>query len=226
MKKIMFNDEYGLTLSVLQKTKTQTRRIVPKSVLQKADEYRVEYYNGTLDAISLIQAVHQLYFVEKCLSLPYSVGETVAIAQKYKDLISKRDGVEEALGLYKIGDKFLTKDEMGAGFSNKMFVSADLMQKHIVIKDCRIEHLQDISDEDCMKEGIEHAIISVYDPKTGQKGDFAYKRTKLEGGVFSVNYKVCLTPQEAYAALIDKVSGKGTWDSNPIVLVYDFELID
>lgn len=226
MKKIMFNDEYGLTLSVLQKSKTQTRRIVPKSVLQKADEYRVEYYNGTLDAISLIQAVRQLYFVEKRLSLPYSVGETVAIVQKYKDLISKRHGVEEALGLYKIGDKFLTKDKMGAGFSNKMFVSADLMQKHILIKDCRVEYLQDISDEDCMKEGIEHAIISVYDPKTGQKGDFAYKRTKLEGGVFSVNYKVCLTPQEAYAALIDKVSGKGTWDSNPIVLVYDFELID
>lgn len=28
-----------------------------------------------------------------------------------------------------------------------------------------------------------------------------------------------------YAELIDKVSGKGTWESNPYVFVYDFELI-
>ena len=34
------------------------------------------------------------------------------------------------------------------------------------------------------------------------------------------------TPQDAYASLIDRISGKGTWESNPYVFVYDFELID
>lgn len=34
------------------------------------------------------------------------------------------------------------------------------------------------------------------------------------------------TPREAFAALIDKVSGKGTWESNPYVFVYEFKLID
>lgn len=29
----------------------------------------------------------------------------------------------------------------------------------------------------------------------------------------------------AFASLIDKVSGKGTWDSNPWVIVYEFELL-
>lgn len=33
------------------------------------------------------------------------------------------------------------------------------------------------------------------------------------------------TAKEAYAALIDKISGKGTWESNPYVFVYEFELI-
>lgn len=33
------------------------------------------------------------------------------------------------------------------------------------------------------------------------------------------------TPRKAFAALIDKVSGKGTWDKNPLVFVYEFELI-
>ncbi len=33
------------------------------------------------------------------------------------------------------------------------------------------------------------------------------------------------TAREAYAALIDKVSGKETWESNPWVWVYEFELV-
>lgn len=33
------------------------------------------------------------------------------------------------------------------------------------------------------------------------------------------------TAKEAYAALIDKISGKDTWESNPWVFVYDFELV-
>lgn len=30
------------------------------------------------------------------------------------------------------------------------------------------------------------------------------------------------SPREAFAALIDKVSGAGTWDSNPFVVIYEF----
>lgn len=31
-----------------------------------------------------------------------------------------------------------------------------------------------------------------------------------------------LTAKEAYAALIDAISGKGTWESNPWTFVYNF----
>lgn len=39
MKKIMFNDQYCLTKAVLKGRKTQTRRIIPQSVIDKAEEY-------------------------------------------------------------------------------------------------------------------------------------------------------------------------------------------
>ena len=45
-------------------------------------------------------------------------------------------------------------EEMGAGWSNTMFTKADLMPHHIRITDIKIERLQNISDEDCFKEGI------------------------------------------------------------------------
>lgn len=34
------------------------------------------------------------------------------------------------------------------------------------------------------------------------------------------------SPREAFSALIDKVSGKGMFASNPYVFAYEFELID
>ena len=43
MKKIMFNDRFGLTEKVLDGSKTQTRRIIPQMVIDKVDVFRVEY---------------------------------------------------------------------------------------------------------------------------------------------------------------------------------------
>ena len=37
--------------------------------------------------------------------------------------------------------------------------------------------------------------------------------------------RVVYTPREAFAMLIDKVSGRGTWGLNPWVVVYEFELV-
>lgn len=93
-----------------------------------------------------------------------------------------------------------------------MYVSADDMPHHIKIKNIRVEHLQDISDEDCLKEGIRK-----WD-KDGNPLGPSYDFVNSPHGY--------ATPREAFAALIDKVSGKGTWESNPMVFVYEFELVD
>ena len=96
------------------------------------------------------------------------------------------------------------------GYTNKMFVRADLMPHHIRITRIRVERLQDISDEDCLKEGIWR------DDNVGLEG-----ATYWYHGLVNSSFR---TPQEAYASLIDRISGKGTWDYNPYVFVYDFEI--
>lgn len=50
-----------------------------------------------------------------------------------------------------VGDGFMTES---AGWTNKMFVRANLMKRHIRITDVKVERLRDISEEDCLKEGI------------------------------------------------------------------------
>jgi hypothetical protein len=81
---------------------------------------------------------------------------------------------------------------------------------HIQITAVRCERLQDISDEDCMKEGI-LLCDSIHDAYCG----FYYN---------SVDGLVYESPRKAHAALIDEIHGKGTWKQNPFVWVYDFEL--
>ena len=98
-----------------------------------------------------------------------------------------------------------------------MFVKADLMPNRIRITDIRAERLQKISDEDCIAEGIREQYFYSGEEEPEFEGYSYYAKNVLK--------PLFCTPREAYAALIDKISGKGTWTSNPYVFVYEFELI-
>lgn len=207
MKKIMFNDKYGLTQAVLEGRKTQTRRIA-----YTAGRWRDIMVRQDLEGVNKGKAC--LFGDGKLLAKSaYKLGETIAIAQKYEDL-RKDDEFYRSCGKNGMPLECIKYEK---GCSNKMFVRADLMPHHIRITNIRVERLQDISEEDCMAEGIR---------RFGKE----YVRFKKEYCYTCQNYAVTdfysfSTPREAYAALIDKISGKGTWESNPWVFVYDFELV-
>lgn len=208
MKKIMFSDKYGLTKAVLEGRKTQTRREIPKKELEKVKLFQEEYYNATFDKLEGVVLLTHYFLTERIGKLPYKVGEIVAVAQAYHDC----GGLNEK-GVPRWGIIAQAVGATNAGWNNKMFVRADLMPHQIRITNVRIERLQDISDEDCLKEGIEKML-------TGCEY-YQYSFYDNDKSLWH-NHK---TTREAFAHLIDKVSKKGTWDSNPYVWVYDFELV-
>ena len=216
MKKIMFNDKYSLTQAVLDGRKTMTRRIIkcPRT-------FRGEWVAGF--------NIHRRHSDKKIVDWPcmydaderefdmgeilpkYELGEVVAIAQSYMDVDRfHRKGKNAAFLEYL--DSILPELKLYPGWTNKMFVRADFMPHHIRITDIKIERLQNISDEDCFKEGI-------FKWDAGQKDIPFYSFHYADIPDYS-------NPCDAFAELIDKVSGKGTWESNPYVFVYEFELID
>ena len=207
-KKIMFNDKYCLTKAVLDGTKTMTRRSVPQSLL---DEYDTWYEDFIYKPIGEENYLSLEEYVLKRTT--YKVGEVVAIAQSYKSIADERDEAETVLDLYKIGDNLLTMDEMGAGWNNKMFVKANLMPHHIRITDVKVERLQSISDDDILREGV----WQFYDNKK------LFYVSKNIGYAPDVAFP---SAREAFWYLIDKICGKGTWESNPWVVAYSFELVD
>lgn len=212
MKKIMFNDKYWLTEAVLNGKKTQTRRFVnlvpPIKVSGKQTTISAIWWDNSKLRFYWKDDFGKVYLLPKKNFHKYKIGEIVAIAQKY----SEKDVYEKYLN--KHPEEWSTE----AGWNNKMFVKADMMPHQIKITDVRLEHLHDISDADCLAEGIyedsfEHDEWSrdhFYDFENSPQSDFD-------------GYK---TPREAYAALIDKINGKGTWKSNPWVWVYEFKLIN
>jgi len=105
--------------------------------------------------------------------------------------------------------KYSSLEIKGYKWENKLFMPAKYARYFIEITGVRCERLQDISDEDCLKEGIERCNL---------KNHFGV----WENDKFTI---YGFTPRDDYAALFDKINGKGTWDSNPLVWIYDYKLI-
>ena len=190
MKKIMFNDQYGLTEAVLDGRKTQTRRIAYEKPFKHIrscgfctegkDKGKLAINDGN----------------EIVAKSTYKIGEVVAVAQRYSDIPfnNKMPG-------------------LSIGWLNKMFVKSSLMPHQIKITDIRCERLHYISTDDCMKEGIFCSHIDGIDDA------YSYDATNDD---FTKKWWY-RTPIEAYKMLSCKLHLH--WDSNPLVFVYDFQLI-
>ena len=196
MQKIMFNDQYGLTQAVLEGRKTQTRRIA----YQEPFKYKCNCgfcTEGKDKGKLTINDGNEI--VAKST---YKIGEVVAVAQSYSHIPSTEE-TEETF-----------KEEVAsAGWGNKMFVKASLMPHQIKIISIRCERLQDITNEDCMKEGIFCSHMVWFHDTYSYDATNDSKRKKWW-------YR---TPIEAYKMLSCKLHLH--WGSNPLVFVYDFELV-
>lgn len=215
MKKILFSDKFGLTEAVLSGRKTQTRRIItyPKSSKGQDVSGFYVYRRMSDNAVLEYPIMHDAddFDIEGAYILPkYKVGEVVAVAQSYKDC-----GYGECAPIASLDENGIATFGSDAGSYNKMFVKADIMPHRIRIINVRIERLQDISDEDCIAEGV-------------VKGRVGSENTHFMNAYYppTMMQLPCCTPREAYAILIDRILGKGTWDKNPFVFVYGFELVD
>ena len=137
----MFNEKYGLQKAVLSRTKTKTRRDGKKVEKQYALYVVANEMNGKEDYLSLEE-----FAISKS---PYKVGDIVAIAQSYRQLLA-----EEYLPSNIENEVIRMVEKNHIGCTNKMYVKAELMPHHVRITEVRFERLHDISEEDCLREGI------------------------------------------------------------------------
>ena len=220
MKGITFNDHYGQTDAVLAGRKTMTRRIIDPTMARdqsELDGLLLLYGDGYIE----IDFDGDDKFRVDCndgkdyiITSRFSINENVAVKQCYYDLckanVNCRCPADCAMiPSIVIPCKGYTES---AGWSNKMLVKNDLMPYQIRITGIKLEHLQDISNEDCVKEGIREGKCG--NDQAGWMRAYYYNREPF------------CTPRGAFAALTDKINGKGTWETNPWVFAYEFELVN
>lgn len=221
MRKIFFNDKYGLTNAVLQGTKTMTRRIVGNRMTE--DDIKA-YLKGYTE------------LADKCAQ--YKIGEVVAVAQSYKDLGYTKEWVEQHISPNPNANWNDPFEKKYPGWSNKMFVKPDLMLHQIRITDIKVERLQDISNEDCEEEGIIPVTWRQYhkqdwddlSPQRYTDHDVwtlpIFKEGILDPWAEShPDEFIADEPKTAFYVLIRKMMGVKIWEQNPYVFAYTFELV-
>ena len=198
MKGICFKPE--MFHATIEGRKTQTRRILNP----QPDGFRGFVGNDMFVPQTVIG------MSVKEIKPRYKVGETLYLKEPYMFAPNVEFGIDtNGNGIrYKYSESAQYIEEWETEFENKLFMPAKYARYFIEITDVRWERLQDISEEDCLKEGISEKLSKVLGwLQYGISGKERYG-----------------TPQEAYAALIDKINGKGIWQSNPCVWIYDYKL--
>ena len=151
----------------------------------------------------------------------YKVGDIVAIKQSYKHLITtepKQWLYDKGLlvNLPVEGEVMPLAYLRSAGYNNKMFVRPELMPHHIRITAITLCRLQDITDDECLREGID----------CYQQGGNIYYNCS---GIYIIGHPGVLNPfrtaKDAFFMLINKLNGWGYWNSNPQGYAYEFELV-
>lgn len=203
MKKIMFNSKYGLDKAVIEGKKIMTRRIISpqptydklKGVYWKGGYYGIGFDNPDDAYKNFISGTEH----DKSCNRNH-IGEVIAIAQSYKDCGYNPN--------FMLDGKPISKHP---GWNNKMFVKAEMMKHFIKITNVKVERLQDITSEDCLREGI----MKVEDKNTG------YCRYGFTG--CRQDYP---NPLIAFKELWRAIDGKDSFHFDQWVWVYEFELTD
>lgn len=223
MKGINFKEP--LFNATIERRKTETRRIMePKAEHITTEGCPMYFFHDKMGIGANSKSGWKDIFPR------YKIGEVVALKEPYC-LESRGAGMYEVYYLFGGAPKLVDSTALGipadkptkiirsqsrskSGYANKLFMPEWAARYFIRITAVRAERLQEISYEDCMKEGIEYIPVIV--PDCGEYPSYGIKSIGIQ----------CKTPREAYATIIDKINGRGTWDSNPFVWVYGYELCE
>lgn len=136
----------------------------------------------------------------------YKLGEIVAIKMSYGNIYNYNVDCLIRHGCVLEDGSIRTDVFYSAGWSNKMYVKNELMPHQIritAVKKCR---LQDLTDEECLREGVKkYATCNAF-------------------YVFGIDASYH-AEKNAFANLIDRINSNGYWESNPMGYAYEFELI-
>ena len=208
MKGIMFNENYGLETAVITGCKTLTRRRIPFTgndlkFLRKEPDFPKKYTPYVIGHYAR-----------------YRVGDIVAVRQSYQTIYNwmRLHGANEP----QLIDYELTHRN-APGWSNKMFVLNEEMPYVVEIEAVRVERVQDITDEDALREGVHRVLFDLDDIQSViyyVPGIKPIGKRQLTYEYYGQKVIAFSTPRDAFHALISATVSPKAWTDNDWQLVY------
>lgn len=190
-----------LTRAIIEGRKTQTRRLIK-------EQPKLDFHPLVMKGEGEDAGFWKLNPHEEPIKCRYGVpGDFLWVKEtwKWEGETAYTDLCPIGNFLYKLDDA----DDIILGWKSSMFMPKRAARIYLKITDIRVQKLQQITDEDAIKEGIQEFTGGKV-TKYGIKG---WKRTLFKD-----------TPREAFRVLWEQVNGKGSWDENPYLWVLDFHI--
>ncbi len=151
----------------------------------------------------------EMFFFEQAKPR-YHIGETLYLKEPYKTVdapVFIEYGFDKPNPTYESGH---ISDFRGKGYENKLFMPAGFAREFIRITGIKCERLLDISEEDCIAEGIETAGNWI----NGQYYPFGYIDYLMREEAGS-GYDFCdNTPQQSFISLYKLANKMGKYGSH------------
>jgi hypothetical protein len=206
-----------MVYAILNGNKAQTRRIMNPQPTAKT-------FSGIIGGYDDIPRMARFYTLGKPnepiiedIKLKYNIGDILWVRETFQHTkILNINPEDENYGyVYRAsenGEEFEKNTDHWTWKPN-MFMPKEACRLFLEVVSVRVEQLNRISDDDCLAEGIKKY------------------EDELFGYLFhNYNKGDCLqskfnSPQQSYKSLWENINGTGSWEKNPYVWVYDFDII-
>ena len=196
---ILFNSE--MVRAILDGRKTQTRRVV-KGNKNPVDDMLNGLIEFDGEKAIFAHQTHADNYTTQSIKCPFGkVGDRLWVRETWRQP-EDFEGYDRGAVLYAVS-------EMDAGAKWKPSIHMPRYASRITLEitDIRVEKVQDINEENCLKEGIEKYFDDgVYYYGEYDKGHCDYKHV--------------------FKTLWDSMNKKHTWESNPYVWVIEFRRLE
>ena len=217
MKEIPILMSTPMVQAILSGRKTLTRRT--KGLFLINEEPDIYAYKKPLEQDNNIHVFARMFrgsWVETMhIKCPYGQpGDVLWVRETWNTLTSYVETPDYSVisvrdFVYKADDDRFDK------WKPSIFMPKEACRIRLLVKDVRVERLQDISEYDAKDEGI--TDVEFY-PDEGFPLSIGHMFGKDDGKAVLYNTRI-----KAYKSLWESINGNGSWDKNPWVWVIEFE---
>lgn len=215
-KPILFNTD--MVKAILEGKKTCTRRIVKEKLIDSWNEHD-EWQQNIVDGLNSSDTTVQTCGIDSFLEneKPYKVGDILYVRETWfiGDLLDEDESIKErGLVLYKADKRRDDIDYESIKWRPSIHMPKEAARIFLEVTNVRVERLEDITDEEALREGIQKLDSSLYGVN---------KNTDIT--------KQCLYPKAAFSHLWDSTIKKDdigaySFKANPWVWVIEFKRIE